>query len=160
MLFSKKMLQVVKTAWEMLESAEDVAQVEVLWISAITGLRAIGHILSKTDKTNHPEYADGIDSWWTNLKVNKHSDENRIFFDFIENERNYTLKEFLLNFEKNPQHIAVISESSDNPIFEKYILDDLLYIPLTSGPYEGEDIRDMIAEAIDWWELQFGKMGL
>ena len=40
MLYSKKMLQVVKIAWDMLEKVENIDQVEVLWISAITGINA------------------------------------------------------------------------------------------------------------------------
>lgn len=155
MLHSEKMLQIVKTAWQMFESVEDDTQVEVLWLAAITGLRAIGHILDKTDKQNHPELANAIETWWSSLKENKGAKCNRIFFTFINDERNETIKELKINYDKQPQNIAIVRQSNSQSTESIYELDGLLYIPMIDGPYAGEDVRDMIAEAIKWWELQF-----
>lgn len=34
------------------------------------------------------------------------------------------------------------------------LVDDCLYKPLESGPYAGEDARDILQEAIGWWEAE------
>ncbi len=31
-------------------------------------------------------------------------------------------------------------------------MDDCIYIPLQDGEYAGEDCRDVLAEAILWWD--------
>lgn len=160
MLYSKKMLQVVKTALQMFELVEDDSQVEVLWLAAITGLRAVGHVLVKTDKLNHPELANIIDPWWSELKANKQAEGNRIFFDFIEVERNDTIKEFKIKYDKQPQCIGVIQQCNSQTTEHIFELDGLLYIPMQDGLYAGEDVRDLIADAIKWWELQFAYMDL
>lgn len=154
------MLQVAKTAWQMFESVEDDSQVEVLWLAAITGLRAVGHILAKTDKLNHPELANVIDQWWSNLNANKQAKDNRIFFEFIEAERNDTIKEFEIKYDKQPQRIAVVQQFNSQNSESIYELDDLLYIPMLYGSFAGEDVRDLIAEALQWWESQFANMNL
>ncbi len=160
MLCSQKMLQVVKTALQMFESVEDDSQVEVLWLASITGLRAVGHILAKTDKPNHPELANRIDQWWKKLNANKLTEDNRIFFEFIEVERNDTIKEFELKYDKQPQSIAVIQQCNSQTVERIFELDGLLYIPMQDGSYAGEDVRDLIADAIKWWETQFEYLNL
>ena len=154
------MLQVVKTAWQMFELVEDDSQVEVLWLAAITGLRAVGHVLAKTDKSNHPELASTIDQWWLELNANKHAEGNRIFFEFIDVERNDTIKEFEIKYDKQPQCICVIQQCNSQSTEHLFESDGLLYIPMQDGSYAGEDVRDLIAEAIKWWELQFANMNL
>lgn len=158
MLQSKKMLGVARTALEMMEDVVDSNQVEVLWIASITALRAVGHVLSKTDKNSRPEHAHRIDLWWNALKCNESQEENKIFFDFINSERNNTIKEFKIHYDKQPQTIVVVEETEEKIAIEDFVLDDLLYIPMVDGPYEGEDVRDLICEAIAWWEKQFNIM--
>ena len=154
------MLQIVKTALQMLESVEDDCQVEVLWLASITGLRAVGHILAKTDKLNHPELASKIDQWWKSLNANKLAEDNQIFFEFIEVERNDTIKEFEIKYDKQPQSIAVIQQRNSQTTKSIFELDGLLYIPMRDGSFAGEDVRDLIADAIKWWEFQFENMNL
>lgn len=160
MLCSKKMLRVAENALEMLEGVDNYNQAEVLWLAAITSLRAVGHVLDKVDKTNNPQLAPVINKWWQELKASKTSDKNRIFFDFIDEERNNTIKEFCLNYNDYPQNIAVIWESDNETTAQEFVLGDLLFIPMKEGPYEGEDIRDMISESINWWKQQFETMNI
>jgi hypothetical protein len=37
---------------------------------------------------------------------------------------------------------------------EPHWLDQNLYRPMSDRPFEGEDGRDVIDQAIDWWEQQ------
>ncbi len=160
MLYSKKMLHITETALEMLEVVEDRDQVEVLWLAAITSLRAVGHVLDKTDKQNNPQLAPVIDQWWRELKASKTNGENGIFHDFIDAERNDTIKKFCLHYSDDPQNVIVFQKSDKGTTAHEFVLDDLLFIPIKDGPFTGEDIRDMIAESIKWWRQQFMQMDL
>ncbi len=160
MLYSKRMLHVAETALEMLEVVEERDQVEVLWLAAITSLRAVGHVLDKTDKPNYPQSASVINQWWRELKASKALGENGIFHDFIDAERNDTIKEFCLHFSDDPQNVIVLQKSDKGTTAHRFVLDDLLFIPMQDGPFVGEDIRDMISESIKWWKHQFEVMGI
>ena len=37
---------------------------------------------------------------------------------------------------------------------EAFTLDDNLFCPIADGPYAGEDCRDVLEEAIAWWDTQ------
>lgn len=160
MLYSKEMLHVAETALEMLEVVEERNQVEVLWLAAITSLRAVGHVLDKTDKSNNPQLAPVIDQWWRELKASKANGENGIFHNFIDAERNDTIKEFCLHYSDDPQNVIVLQKSDKETTAREFVLDNLLFIPMKDGPFMGEDIRDMISESIKWWKQQFTKMAL
>lgn len=114
----------------------------------------------KTDKLNHPELANKIDQWWKSLNANKLAEDNRIFFEFIEVERNDTIKEFEIKYDKQPQSIAVIQQCNSQTTKSIFELDGLLYIPMRDGSFAGEDVRNLIADAIKWWEFQFENMNL
>jgi len=157
---SLKMLHVAENALEMLYDVTDKEQVEVLWISAITSLRAVGHVLSKIDAVNNPEIADTVNQWWTGIKKEKASPKNNIFFDFIDRERNDTIKEFSIHFDKDYLDGVAIIDEADKATFLTELTDELLYIPMVDGPYKDEDIRDLISESIHWWYHQFQEMKL
>ena len=55
-------------------------------------MRAIGHVLHKVDAETNQRHQLVISQFWTKLKSD--IDGNRIFFDFIEKERNNIIKEF------------------------------------------------------------------
>ena len=76
----------------------------------------------------------------------REKEANSIFWQFIDDERNRVLKEYSQGFLAGP--VAVLAEG------EKFELDDHLYSPLTDGLFVGEDCRDVLGQAIEWWELQ------
>ncbi len=154
------MLHVAETALEMLENVENYEQVEVLWLAAITSLRAVGHVLNKRDKLQNMQIAPIIDEWWKTLKESKESGRNGIFFNFIDLERNDTIKEFCFNYCDYPQKIGVFQNSDKEATVDEYTLNDCLFIPVEEGIFKGEDIRDMISESIEWWKQQFTIMNL
>lgn len=152
---AEKMLNVARTALDMLQCVEKQEQVEVLWVSAITCLRGVGHVLKKIDRNAATPLARRIDEWWECLNENKTAEKNRIFFDFIEKERNNTIKEFSISYDKSVQGSMIIENiETKETYFVGDMLPSLLYIPMTDGYFEGEDIRDLISQAIDWWEDQ------
>lgn len=62
------------------------------WFSGVATLRSIGHVLHNVDRQTGDRAARSIDTWWSRIKADRN--ENWIFFDFIERERNNILKEF------------------------------------------------------------------
>ena len=64
----------------------------IQWIAGVATLRTIGHVLHKLDAKKSDKHRAVIDRAWAEWNANK--DDNWIFFDFIEKERNNILKEF------------------------------------------------------------------
>ena len=84
-----EMIADAENALRMLEECENEDDFRVLWIACITILRSVGHVLGKVDHENKC-LAASIDSWWKNLKANK---DEIIFHEFIETERNFSIKD-------------------------------------------------------------------
>lgn len=156
---AEKMLHIAKTSLNMLQTVEDQDQVEVLWIAAITALRGVGHVLAKVDKYSNTILSQKIDDWWIDLNKNKTIDKNRIFFDFIDKERNDTIKVLSIHYDKGMQDILIIEDINEKEAyFVNDVIPQLIYIPMTDGYYEGEDIRELIEMAIEWWEKQIEEL--
>jgi hypothetical protein len=62
------------------------------WVAGITLLRTIGHVLAKSDSTTSEKHKTEIESLWDIWKTDR--DENCIFWEFIEKERNNLLKTY------------------------------------------------------------------
>lgn len=121
----------------------------VLWVAAISLARAVGHVLNKIDATTSPVMRSAVSTAYASWKGNP--SENSIFFEFIESERNSVLKEYEFGFLSGPTDIATTDGSA-------FILDENLFCPLSYGPYAGEDCRDILADAINWWNSQLEKI--
>lgn len=148
---AEELLDVARRAYSMLEDEEDENRFRILWIACVTILRSIGHILDKVDSKD-PAYTSPIKMWWKG--INQAKEENRIFFEFIERERNFAIKEYRLDYADSSQ-FGLGCEDSDGKItmFDEASLGNL-YMPMTDGPYEGEDCRDIVRSAIEWWDKQ------
>src|SRR5450759_1169232 len=64
------------------------------WVTAVVLLRAVGHVLDKVDAESSPAMCRAIAEAWRGLPASK--PEPRIFWDFIDAERNNVLKEYVL----------------------------------------------------------------
>jgi hypothetical protein len=62
------------------------------WISTVTALRCVGHVLDKVDGQRDHKARDVINKWWKQTKESK--PEPAIFWGFIESERNTALKAY------------------------------------------------------------------
>lgn len=88
--------------------------------------------------------------------------EHRIFRDFIEKERNNLLKEYQSNvhpLEDVPVLFQAVHRSADGAAPEMvagdvFNIGENIYRPMLEGPWEGEDAREVLIEAIDWWERE------
>jgi hypothetical protein len=140
-----------KRALEDFEAAGPTPYWRTRWTAVVALLRAVGHVLQKIDAAQSPEFKKAIDDAWARLKQTK--PEPRIFWEFIEAERNNVLKVYevsaRLNVTVRPGP-AVLSFSdsiaayqSDPTTYESFI---------RLGFYGGRDALAVCREALVFWE--------
>jgi hypothetical protein len=145
-LVARDVLTDCEMALEMLQVEETFDKFRVIWVAAIAQVRAVGHVLHKVDSERDPKLKGIIEEVFNDWKKNK--EENAIFWEFIENERNSVLKQYEFGFLFGP--IGVITPA-EQEIVE---LDEGLFCPILEGRYKDEDCRDILADAITWWKNQ------
>lgn len=69
----------------------------MMWLSQVTLLRVIGHVLAKVDVEASTLHKLAINDMWAKWKVERL--HNWIFWDFIEDERNNLLKAYQFGVE-------------------------------------------------------------
>lgn len=146
MLKSNNVLSDCKKAVELMDLENDPQRFRILWVASLSLLRAVGHVLKKVDAASNSDINAAVEKhfdYLKSLKTNTH-----IYWHFIEAERNILLKEYEIGFIAGDISVVV------QPNMEVYTIDDHLYCPMVSGPFEGMDCRDLINEAIEWWEVQ------
>lgn len=145
---AREVLADCKHALDLLQDESDPNTFRVLWVAGIALARAVGHVLQKVDGESDNHLKQAVASAYTSWKANRAS--NSIFWDFIEEERNQVLKQYEIGFFGGP--VDVLAES------ELHTLDDNLFCPLADGAFAGEDCRDVLEQAINWWELQLAEI--
>ncbi len=108
------------------------------WVTTVTLLRAVGHVLRSADRDISPRYRDTIDDTWKRLKDTKPNPE--IFWRFIEEERNNILKQYKLSA---GQDAIVHLDRVTDPVVYEY--------PIHTGAFAGQDQREVVRQAIAWW---------
>ncbi len=73
-----------------------------------------------------------------------------IFAQFIKPERDLVLKEYK-NTVEGGADVYGITFIDENGIEQIDYIDAVLYRPIMSGHYAGEDARDVLRAALDWW---------
>ncbi|HZG08724.1 MAG TPA: hypothetical protein VEZ70_07090 [Allosphingosinicella sp.] len=142
-------------ALELLEEQEDEGRWRVHWVGAVALIRAVGHVLDKVDGQMPAikETARAAFRRW-----NSDDPAHTIFREFIDAERNNILKEYQSKvFPNSDVPVAIMvtavhprtGETIQVPLAE--VIPDNLYKPLVEGFGEGEDAREVYAEAIAWW---------
>jgi hypothetical protein len=100
------------------------------WVAGVALLRTVGHVLRNVDALTSSKHRRSIDKAWTDWQQNK--DDNWIFFDFIEKERNNILKEYSFG--------AALPAAMDGRT-------------LAYGSTEF-DATELFREAVYWWRTQ------
>jgi hypothetical protein len=129
----------------------------ISWISVITLLRAIGHVLEKVDANRSPEMKLAISSKWCELKSTKPDPE--IYWEFIEKERNRFLKNYQHGIQrsitaKGPEcrgKKSVIKFDVANSRGGRVTTTELPSSTISNGVFSGRNERDVAWEAYDWW---------
>ncbi len=141
---ARRVLADCKHSLDMLQMESQPASFRVLWVAGIALARAVGHVLQKVDGKQDSAVRAAIETAYASWKADRPS--NAIFWNFIEEERNQVLKQYEVGFFAGP--VDIVAEG------QVYTLDDHLFCPITDGPFAGEDCRDILEQAIEWWERQ------
>jgi len=142
-LNAQRVLADYKHALELLQEESHPDSFRVFWVAEISLVRAVGHVLQKVDGRDEVVKA-AVASAYASWKADRSG--NAIFWDFIEGERNQVLKQYEIGFFAGPVDVVAGGQV--------HSLDDHLFCPITDGPFAGEDCRDILEQAIGWWEQQ------
>lgn len=108
------------------------------WITTIVLLRTVGHVLDKVDSQQNPMMKAAIDDAWAQLNSQKPNPV--IFWQFIDDERNNIVKEYLFG----AGHNITVYPGANRPADFDYVIN--------TGPFKGRQQSEVIEEAIQWWE--------
>ena len=106
--------------------------------------------MDKVDAKEDPHLKESVQNWWREL--NSDTTKNTIFQNFIDQQRNNILKEYHFAHDDHEQKLMVL------PSMELFSLGELLFCPIEEGKYAGEDCRDILHDAILWWDGQLKKL--
>jgi hypothetical protein len=121
---------------DVVDGDEELPDWRIYWVAGIALLRAVGHVLAKSDALTSDKHRNEINKLWKRWREDP--DDNIIFHNFIEKERNNILKTYTFG--------AVLSK-----IYGHDSGDDSKYIVTYS---DGEDAFEMFREAVYWWRHQ------
>jgi hypothetical protein len=130
----------------------------VAWVSILTLLRAVGHVLDKVDAQHDQDVRRTVDHFWQSLKSTK--PEPKIYWEFIESERNTILKQYAFGFSRTfqvsiSQQASVIVELRGDMLEAeqqpKQNLPDVRSL-IVDGPFKGRSEKEVAEEAVEWWE--------
>lgn len=108
------------------DDGQELPEWRLFWVAGITLLRTIGHVLAKVDAENSGTHKKIIQEMWDSVKKNRN--ESRIFWEFVENERNNILKTYSFG--------AKLVHDSEGSFIEFE---------------DGSDAFELFREAIYWW---------
>jgi hypothetical protein len=141
-----------RRALQLAEDDRNEQEFRVHWVALVALLRAVGHVLDKVDAVSSPELRRAVDERWSAWRHNR--DEHRIFWEFVEDERNSVLKTYELGVQPGDAQVVVQQARGA----EAFTLDECIFKPLLDGPFAGEDGRDVARDAISWWEDQLSEI--
>ncbi|HOB74126.1 MAG TPA: hypothetical protein PKG54_06335 [Phycisphaerae bacterium] len=141
-----------RRALNLVEGAHNDQDFRVYWVALIALLRAVGHVLDKVDANANASLRRAVDARWAEWRRDR--EKHRLFWDFIEYERNSVLKTYELGVQSGDVDIVV----QGSGVVGVSTLDECLFKPLLDGPFAGEDGRDVAREAITWWEGQLSEI--
>jgi hypothetical protein len=155
---AREVLDDCRIALSLLEAETDIQRWRIHWAAAVALIRAVGHVLDKVDG-NDPmtkQIAGAAFKQWKSADP-----KHEIFREFIERERNNLLKEYRSDVHPLTE-VAVAIEVTAQPVGGGQPLKlahigeigENIYRPLLDGPWEGNDARDVLDEAIGWWESE------
>lgn len=102
-------------------------------------------MLKKVDATQNPAMMETVSRRFEEWKCDR--EKARVFWEFIDAERNSILKEYDFRFNFAP---IVTTAQSDHA----WRIGSNLYCPVAEGAYAGEDVRDVLREAVAWWKAE------
>lgn len=128
----------------------------IRWITTVALLRAVGHVLRKVDAPTDTLLKSIVTEEWNRLLATK--PEPEIFWLFIEDERNNILKESRLSaglditVRPGTGHLDINAGEQ----WDELGLTTLYDYRMKSGPFAGIDQREVLQQALSWWDSYLG----
>ncbi len=113
------------------------------YVVAVVLLRTVGYVLGRIACEN-TKYKAAIKNEWAEL--NKSKPDPPIFWEFIDKVRNNIVHEYIIHAEQG----ATVFIGQNKPTENHYTIND--------GYYKGYDQRDLLKEAIEWWEAYIDRI--
>ncbi|MBT3350055.1 MAG: hypothetical protein HOL66_15945 [Rhodospirillaceae bacterium] len=147
-LGAQMVLEDCREALRLLEEQPSGTTWRVQWSACCTLLRTVRNVLFEVDikdDTHPPELVKEVQSFRDGMKASE--PEPKIYWGFIAESANIILHEYDLHAGQGITiHVGANIEAGEAPHTRSY--------PIHDGPFEGQDQRDVVREAIDWWEKQ------
>lgn len=155
---AREVLSDCKLALELLEQSKTDQMWRVHWFAAIALVRTVGDVLDKVDGAN-PLYAKAVKEAYRRWKADRET--HQIFWQFIKDQRDKLIHEYQSDVHPLDKS-SILAQFKAVPIgggesidlAEVFELDENIYRPMLEGPWVGDDGRDVLQEAIDWWTQQ------
>ena len=126
----------------------------ISWLSIITLLRAVGHVLQNVDSLSSPEMKRTIDGKWA--EITKTKPKPIIFWEFIFQERNRFLKNYEHGIDRSITVPAIsggfLKVDCGNSRGGQFSPGSKLTSFISSGPFKGRNEKEVAWEAYGWWE--------
>ena len=138
----------------MLEDETDLHRWRINWVAGLALIRAVGNVMESSPDALTAKASDEAHARWKS-----EAPEHEIFREFIRKERNNVLKQYSFSLDPREQiAVAVVQGKTQarhgrKENYTVYELDENLFRP-TYGYREGEDARDVFADAILWWKRE------
>lgn len=151
---SRVVLQDLKKAISHHHDELQSEEFRISWLTIVTLIRAVGHVLAKVDSKHSPAMEKAIDEKWKEVRSTK--PEPKIFWGF-DDERN--------RFLKNYEHAVSRSSTMPSLVDNTYITVDVgngrggrwtspdaeFKSTISSGVFEGENEKELAWNAYDRW---------
>jgi hypothetical protein len=130
------------------------SQWHIVYMANVALLRAVYHVLKSRDAAVDPEFRIKFNDWDSSLLKSKPIPE--IYWQFIVSKRNLLLKEYQCRAGQGATipgtHIEVNMKTGEEKVT---VLGEVVHnYTMNGGVFSGRDQRELIAEAIAWWETQ------
>ena len=143
------------------------AELRISWVSIVTLLRAVGHVLVKVDKEDgscDDALKKSIEDNWKNTM----SEKPPIFTEFIDSERNGVIKLYEFGFKRYTEIEGPQLKDGKTRIFLDQVgsrgggistpNEAVQHSFIDKGPFAGRDESEVAAEAILWWKNQLASI--
>jgi hypothetical protein len=139
-----------------LEDELDEREWRLDWALAVVLLRTIGDVLDKVDGAADPRVKQIANELYRSWDIGV---ENAIWRHFIKQERDSIVHEYRTAMSEGPVAVVNIAAAlSKHSMAIEDLLDENLYRPMASGPFAGDDGRDLLDDALEWWRIQLDQV--
>jgi hypothetical protein len=159
---ARQVLDDCELALEFLEQSTTDRIWRVHWFAAVALVRTVGDVLDKVDG-RCPRYRVPVKTAYQSWKADRET--SKIFWEFIKDQRDKLVHEYESDAHPDDRISLLIefglvsaTDGTTHNVHEALQLDENIYRPMLSGPWEGNDARDVLREAIDWWKTELDKI--